>query len=148
MPQGSSLEKIDSLVSEIEDILDRNRSIDMYSISIGRGDGLTSMRLSRGSSAEITATVTSDVFQKKQTRQVMEDIEKQVDKIRGDAEVTFNLQSSVAMMAGGMGGSVEVSVSGPDIQEVSRLNDILIQEIQDVEGVKDVTCLLYTSRCV
>lgn len=142
MPQGSSLEKIDSLVSEIEDILDRNRSIDMYSISIGRGDGLTSMRLSRGSSAEITATVTSDVFQKKQTRQVMEDIEKQVDKIKGDAEVTFNLQSSVAMMAGGMGGSVEVSVSGPDIQEVSRLNDILIQEIQDVEGVKDVTSTL------
>ena len=136
MPQGSSLEKIDSLVSEIEDILDRNRSIDMYSISIGRGDGLTSMRLSRGSSAEITATVTSDVFQKKQTRQVMEDIEKQVDKIKGDAEVTFNLQSSVAMMAGGMGGSVEVSVSGPDIQEVSRLNDILIQEIRDVEGVR------------
>ncbi len=142
MAEGSPLENIDSLVSKIEDILNKNRSIDMYSISIGQGDSLTSMRLSRDSSAEITAAVTNDIFEKKQTRQVMEDIEKQVDQIKGDAEVTFNLQSSVAMMAGGMAGSVEVSVSGPDIQEVARLNNILIQKVQDVEGVKDVTSTL------
>lgn len=142
MPDGTPLEKIDSFVVEIEDILDGNKSISMYSVSVGEGDPLTSMRLSRSASAEITASVTSDVLKDKQTREVMEDVEKEVDEIKGDAEVTFNLQSTMSMLAGGMAGSVEISVSGPDIQKVSEINDDLVEKIEDVEGVKDVSSSL------
>ncbi len=142
MPEGSPLEKTDRFVAEIEDILDRHKSIAMYSVSIGQGDAITSMRLSRDTSAEIMATVTSETLKNKETHLVMEDIEKQVDKIKDDAEVTFNLQSTMSMLAGGMAGSVEVSVSGPNIQEVTRINDILVENLQDVEGVKRVTSSL------
>lgn len=142
MTENSPMDNIDSLVSQIEDILDKNSSINMYSVSIGRGDSLSSLRLSKGSSAEITAIVSRDAFKKKETRQVMEDVEGQVNEIKSDARITFNLQSTISMMAGGLAGSVEVSVSGPDILEVTRLNNILTEKIRHVEGVKDVTSTL------
>lgn len=142
MPQGLPLESTEEIVSKIEDILERHESVAMYSVSIGQGDTLTFMRLSDDASAEILVAVTPEVMEDKSTQLVMEDVERQVNEIKGDAEVAFNLQSTLSMLAGGMEGSVEVSVSGPDIQEVARLNDILVEKFKGVQGVKRVSSTL------
>ncbi len=144
MPEGTPIEKLDSLVSEIEQILDKNRSIELYTVSISTGGGsLTSLTTSEGgTTANITAVVTQEVLDKKETTKVMEEIEKEVDEIRDSAKVSFTPQSSIALMAGGMSGSVQVSVTGPDIVEVSRLNDEVIEKIKDLDNVKEVTSTL------
>ncbi|HQD85916.1 MAG TPA: efflux RND transporter permease subunit [Bacillota bacterium] len=142
MPEGLPLESTDEIVSKIEDILERHESVAMYSVSIGQGDTLTFMRLSDNASAEILVAVTPEVMEDKSTQLVMEDVERQVNEIKGDAEVAFNLQSTLSMLAGGMEGSVEVSVSGPDIREVARLNDILVEKLKGVQGIKRVSSTL------
>ena len=144
MPEGTPIEKLDNLVSEIEQILDKNRSIEMYTVSISGGGGsLTSLTTSEGgTAATITAIVTQETLNKKETVKVMEDIEKQVDKIRDGAKISFTPQSSIALMAGGISGSIQVSVTGPDITEVSRLNDEIAEKIKDLDDVKEVTSTL------
>ncbi len=144
MPEGTPIEKLDSLVSEIEQILDKNRSIELYTVSISAGGGsLTSLTTSEGgTTATITAVVTQEVLDKKETTKVMEDIEKQVDEIRDSAKISFTPQSSMALMAGGISGSVQVSVTGPDISEVSRLNDEIVEKIGNLDNVKEVTSTL------
>ena len=144
MPEGTPIEKLDSLVSEIEQILDKNRSIELYTVSISAGGGsLTSLTTSEGgTTATITAVVTQEVLDKKETTKVMEDIEKQVDEIRDRAKISFTPQSSMALMAGGISGSVQVSVTGPDISEVSRLNDEIVEKIGNLDNVKEVTSTL------
>ena len=141
MPEGSPLESTDELVSRIEEILDRHESVAMYSVTIGQGDSLTSMSLSRNASAEITATVTPEVLRDKTTHLVMEDVEEQVNKSKAML-LAFNLQFTLSTLTGGMEGSVEVSVSGPDIREVQSISDTLVETLNGVPGVKRVSSTL------
>ena len=113
MPEGSPLESTDELVSRFEEILDRHESVAMYSVTIGQGDSLTSMSLSRNASAEITATVTPEVLRDKTTHLVMEDVEEQVNKSASD-EVAFNCSPPCPPLPGAWAsGSVSVRARHP-----------------------------------
>jgi HAE1 family hydrophobic/amphiphilic exporter-1 len=59
MPEGTPIEKMDKLVLEIEDILDKNPAIQMYTASISAGAGITTLLTSEGGTvATLTAVVT------------------------------------------------------------------------------------------
>ena len=140
--EGTPLQKIDEVVSEIEKILESEKSVASYSVSVGRSEGLTGARSiltgAGASDARILVKVKDDVAKRKETRRVMDDVEEQVKKIKGDARVTFNLQSSVMALTNATSGSIEVLVSGPDIAEVSRLSDTLIDRMEKIDGMKYV----------
>lgn len=143
MPEGTPIEKMDKLVLEIEDILDKNPAIQMYTASISAGAGITTLLTSEGGTvATLTAVVTQETLDKKETIKVMEEVEREVDKIRDSAKISFTPQSTIALMAGGISGSVQLSVTGPDIAEVSRINDAVVEKIEQLDEVKEVTSTL------
>ena len=128
---------------EIEDILDKNPAIQMYTASISAGAGITTLLTSEGGTvATLTAVVTQETLDKKETIKVMEEVEREVDKIRDSAKISFTPQSTMALMAGGISGSVQLSVTGPDIAEVSRINDAVVEKIEQLDEVKEVTSTL------
>lgn len=70
--EGTPLQKIDEIVSEIEKILQSEKSVASYSVSVGRSEGLTGARsilTSAGASdAHILVKVKDDVAKRKETR--------------------------------------------------------------------------------
>lgn len=147
MKPGTRLETIDRLVGSIEDILKQERLIDQYSVTIGHSEGSLGFGAAMGSSdASILVYLTDDAAAKKATRSVIEAIQKKVDMVKGDAVVTYNTQSSLMMMAGDMPSVLQVVVSGPEIDVVSKLADEAIEKISGVQGLSDVQSSLKTGK--
>jgi len=140
MREGTPLDTVDRVVRKIEAVLDSDASVASYSVVVGEPEGLDRLRsfFSGGTDAQIIVRLVEEAAKEKATRTVMERVEKEVGKVKEDATVTFNPQSSLLMMSGSAPGTVEVLISGPDIREVEKLNEDFSAKMAGLPGMKYV----------
>lgn len=140
MKPGTPLEDLDKTVIAIEEVVAKEKAVEKYGVSVGRSGmmgGLQSSALG-GSDAEILVTLSEEAIDKKETQDVMDSVARKVEKIQGDASVTYNLTSSMMVMSGDLPSQLQVTVSGPDIAEVTRLSEELMEEMSGIEGLEVV----------
>ena len=139
VPEGTPLEDIDALVARIEEIVESEKSVDKYSVSIGsESAGALSSAVTGGADAQILVQLDESAREKKETQAVINSVKKQVQRLQGDFTATFNMTSSLMAVAGGMPSQAQVTVTGPDIAEVRSLSDELVERMKDVEGLEDI----------
>ena len=144
---GTPLEEVDSVVRRIEEVLSKEKTVESYAVTVGRPTGATfQSRVLGGWDAQILVTVTPETQAKKETSKTIKSLESKVDKVKGNATVSYNMQSSLMMMAGDLPTQILVRVAGPDIAKVAEIADDLVSKMKDVEGLKDVKSSLAESQ--
>jgi HAE1 family hydrophobic/amphiphilic exporter-1 len=145
---GTPLEDVDKTVAAIEGVLSKEESVDKYSVTVGQSGELARFQSSVMGSwdAQVLVTVTKETADKKETGKFMESLEKKVDKLRGDDSITYNLTSSLMMMAGDIPSQVKVRVGGPDLSTIASVSNQLVEKMKDVSGLKNVRSSLTESK--
>ncbi len=140
MKPGTPLEDLDKTVMAVEEIVAKEKAVEKYGVSVGHSGTMGGFQSSAigGSDAEILVTLSEEAINKKETQDVMDSVARKVEKVQGDASVTYNLTSSMMVMAGDLPSQLQVTVSGPDIAEVTRLSEELMDKMSDVEGLEAI----------
>ncbi len=138
--EGTPLSDIDSIVAQIEEIVGLDRSVEKYSVSIGGADSASglSSAVTGGADAQVLVHLTESAKEEKDTKAVLGSIKKQVERVPGDFKATFNMTSSLMVVAGDMPSQTQVTVAGPDIDVVKSLSEELMERMESVEGLDDI----------
>lgn len=136
MPVGTSLEKTNQTVGQIERILLKDPDVATVFSAAG-----TSLSL-RGTTRSLvpfqgSATVKLKEDRKSSTLDVMQRLRKQFGAIPGARAMPFQFDIVTMMMTGGTD-NVEVDIFGDDIGTLSRLSKQVMARVRDVPGLENV----------
>lgn len=149
MPTGTDLSTTAAKVGEIENILKAQPDVEVVFSRIGSGGGFRTMRSGASAgenTAEINVTMKHLEQRTRSTAEAMAAVRDQVEKIKGPADIAYNLQSTQSSMGGGPGNTLEVSVSGPDFEGLRSVVDQVISGLSRVEGLRDLESNLDVSK--
>lgn len=136
MPVGTSFERTDKAMRQIEAILMKNPNVDTAFSAAG-----TNLSL-RGASAALisnqgSALVKLKEDRKQTTQEVITDLRKQISRIAG-AQPRINQIDLVTQILTGGNQNVEVNIIGPDLDVLSRLGKEVTAAVRDVSGYENV----------
>jgi HAE1 family hydrophobic/amphiphilic exporter-1 len=135
LPVGTVLDDTQKVAGEIESILQDIPEVETIFSNIGVGDAMS------GSAASESGTFTvllKDLAERdRSTSEVMEDLRSKI-KIPG---ADINIESQDMYMGGGMGAGqpVNIKVVGDDLAELERLSELVMEEMRQVEGVREIS---------
>ncbi|MGM0445647.1 MAG: efflux RND transporter permease subunit [Bacillota bacterium] len=135
LPVGTVLDDTQKAAGEIESILQDIPEVETIFSNIGVGDVMS------GSAASESGTFTvllKDLSERdRSTSEVMEELRNKISIPGAD----INIESQDTFMGGGaMGGSqaVNIKVVGDDLAELERLSELVMEEMRQVEGVREI----------
>ncbi len=134
LPVGTVLDDTQEVAGEIEDILQDVPEVKTIFSNIGVGDAMS------GSAASESGTFTvllKDLSERdRSTSEVMEELRNKI-RIPG---ADINIESQDMYMGGGMGAGqpVNIKVVGDDLTELERLSELVMDEMRQVEGVREI----------
>jgi HAE1 family hydrophobic/amphiphilic exporter-1 len=137
VPYGTSLQKTDAIMTEIETyVKDNVDGLRDYSLSIGNTNMLSI-------SSANTASITVNLVGKNDRDLSADEIAAQItDDLSGIAGAKIDVAVSDQMMMSMGGAPVSVSVSGDDLIELDRIAGEVAEIIKGVDGTKTVTSSL------
>ncbi len=142
MPVGTSLDETNRVVTLVENLMKERPEVETVSVQVGSQaeenpadmaggvsttgshEGLVWVGLVEKSKREL-----SDV-------EVLEEIRKRLPRLRG---VKFEAIDLSQAMMGGASAPVEIKIFGKELSVLKEIADTIVQRIQDVEGLRDVT---------
>ncbi len=142
MPVGTSLDETNRVVSIVEDLMAQEPLIKIITAQVGSqaeddptemagGFGVT------GTNEGLFWVGLIDVDKRK-----LSDVEI-LEKIRGKfpkmKDVKFEAMDIGQMMMGGASAPVEIKIFGKDLSLLKEIADNMVERIQDVEGLRDIT---------
>ena len=134
LPVGTVLDDTQEVAGEIEETLQDIPEVETIFSNIGVGDTMS------GSTASEAGTFTvllKDLEQRdRSTSEVMEELRNKI-KIPG---ADINIESQNMYMGGGMGAGqpVNIKVVGDNLDELERLSELVMDEMRQVEGVREI----------
>jgi HAE1 family hydrophobic/amphiphilic exporter-1 len=135
VPYGTSIEKTDEIMSQIEDYVEHNvKDAESYSLSIGN----TSL-LSLGSTGG-GGTVSVNLVDKNEREDSVDEI---AEKIAADlsyisgAKIDVNVSNQMSMSMGGS--PIAISITGDDFAVMEEVSDDFIEIVKGVEGAANVS---------
>ena len=136
MPVGTSFERTDKAMQQVEAILMKNPNVDTAFSASG-----TNLSI-RGASAALIANQGSAIVKLKQqrkasTQEVINDLRKEMGRIAG-AQPRINQIDLVTQVLTGGNQNVEVNIIGPDLNVLSRLGKEVTAAVRDVSGYENV----------
>ncbi len=137
LPVGTNLDTTQKKVREFEDIILAIPEVESVTSQIGAGAGIESLRSSAVGgthSAELWIKLIPVVERNRTTEEVMLEVRRQIEPVRGEAEVAYNLQSAMAA-ASGQPSTLEVIVKGSDPDILREIVPGVMDEIAQVDGV-------------
>ena len=136
-PKGSRVEVVDELSLQAEKIVEQIPELESMNVSVSGASGGGMMR---GGSAEssISCQLVDKNDRKRSTDDIVEDLRNQLSDIAG-AEITVSSSSTMGSM---MGGGVEVEIYGDDMDTLQTISDEIALQMQNVEGVRQVSSSL------
>jgi HAE1 family hydrophobic/amphiphilic exporter-1 len=134
VPYGTSLEKTDEIMSQIEDYVEHNvEGLEDYSLSIGN-TSILSMGMSGGNSVSV------NLVDKNERTHSVDEIAARIAKDLSDiagAKIDVNVSDQMSMSMGGS--PVSISIEGDDFAVLERISDDIIGIVKDVDGTANVT---------
>ena len=136
MPVGTSFERTDKAMQQVEAILMKNPNVDTAFSAAG-----TNLSI-RGASTALISNQGSAIVKLKQqrkasTQDVINDLRKQMSRIAG-AQPRINQIDLVTQVLTGGNQNVEVNIIGPDLNVLSRLGKEVTAAVRDVSGYENV----------
>jgi HAE1 family hydrophobic/amphiphilic exporter-1 len=133
VPYGTSVEKTDEILSEIEDYVAHNvEGVENYALSIGN-TGLFSLGASGGGSVSVNLVDKRE--REHSTDEIAARIAKDLSYIAG-AQIDVNVSNQMSMSMGGS--PVSIAISGDDFAVMERLSDDFAGIVKDVDGTINV----------
>ncbi|MBU4253443.1 MAG: efflux RND transporter permease subunit [Acidobacteria bacterium] len=142
LPVGSSLDETDRVVAMAEDVLKGIPEISSISSQMGSQSEDNPSDLAGGFSttgpneALIWVGLVDQDKRSFSDKEVTEKIRARLPKLKG---VKFESMDMSQMMMGGSMTPIDIKVFGKDIWRLKDLADNIVERIQDVEGLRDVT---------
>lgn len=139
LPNGTKFEITNQLAANIEEKLRSIPEVDTIFTTVGSSGG-GAFQSSATNSANISVTLKPLSERKRSTSQIVEEVRGLTQGNPG-ATINVNARSSVrlpGLSGGGGGGDVQVNLNGPDLQVLSKLGDMVVEELKDIEGVRSV----------
>ncbi|MFO7814482.1 MAG: efflux RND transporter permease subunit [Halanaerobiales bacterium] len=132
LPVGTVLDETQQVAEDIEDEIGEIPEVETIFTNIGVGDIMS------GSSATEAGSFTvilKDLAERdRSTSQVMEELRNKI-KIPG---ADINIESQSGFFGPGGGQPINIKVVGDDLEELERLSALVMEEMNQVEGVREV----------
>lgn len=140
MPNGTLLAETEKVVTQIEKISKDTPGLEQLYTSIGSSGG----PLATGSSnmAQINLTLVKKDQRSLSTEQITEQLREKLTYIPG-AELTVKEQDN---SGGGAGAAIQISLRGDDLDVLEDISSIIVGEIKQVNGTRNVTTSLEEKR--
>jgi len=142
MPVGTSLEETNRVVTMAEELLDAQPEVEVVSAQVGSAAEEDPQDAASGFSNSGTHEGILWVGLTKQTERDLSDLEI-MERIRGKLpklkKVRFEAMDMGQMMSGGSQFPVEIKIFGKELDLLKGIADDLVDRIDDVEGLRDVT---------
>jgi HAE1 family hydrophobic/amphiphilic exporter-1 len=142
MPVGTSLAETNRVVSMAEELLDAQPEVNVISAQVGSAAEEDPQDTASGFSNAGTHEGILWVGLIKQTERKLSDLEI-MERVRGQLpklkNVKFEALDMGQMMSGGSQFPVEIKIFGKDIDLLKNIADDMVDRINDVEGLRDVT---------
>lgn len=149
MPTGTDLATTTAKVAEIESILKAQPDVEVVFSRVGGGSGFRALRSGANAgqnTAVISVTMKPLEDRSRSTPEAMAAVRDQAEKIKGPADIAYNLQSTQASMGGGQGNSLEVSVTGLTLEGLRGAVDQVALGLGRVDGLRDLESNLDVSK--
>jgi HAE1 family hydrophobic/amphiphilic exporter-1 len=140
LPAGTGLRETENKVRELERVIMQIPEVQNVTSRVGLGQTLDSLRSSATGGphvAEILVTLVPALQREASTEEVMVTIRDKVDKVKGGAEVSYNLQSALAAAAG-RPKTIEMTLTGPDLEGLRSQVLRVVNEVAQVDGIAGV----------
>ncbi|MES2461961.1 MAG: efflux RND transporter permease subunit [Armatimonadota bacterium] len=136
MPIGTSFERTDKAMQQVEAILMKNPNVDTAFAAAG-----TNLSI-RGASSRPVANQGAAIVKLKNdrkgsTQEVIDDLRKEMGRVAG-AQPRLNQIDLVTQILTGGNQNVEVNIVGPDLDVLSRLGKEVTAAVRDVSGYQNV----------
>jgi len=143
LPPGSTLDKTDSFVSELELILADKEEVVAISTRVG-GSQFMGMPGGGGSSNEARVRVEIDPAFMGEIDRIIEETRVQTDALPYEAETSFNRES--VLDAAGLETSLDLVISGGDLDTVMKITEQAVEILADHPTFSDVQSSLEENR--
>lgn len=137
LPTGTKFEITNELASRMEEKLQELPEVETIFTSVGSSGG-GAFQSSATNTANISVTLRDD--RARSTEQIVELARSFVQAPPGGNIGVFARTSGGLPGlggGGGGGGDIQVNLNGPDLQILSKLADMVVEELQDVEGIRN-----------
>ncbi|WP_282935770.1 efflux RND transporter permease subunit [Paenibacillus sp. RC67] len=136
--QGTKFEITNALTTKIEDQIKNIEDIDTIFTTVGSAGG-GAFQSSSTNSANISVTLKPLAERKLKTEQIVEQIRNMTQGNPG-AQISVNSRSSVRLpgLGGGGGADITVNLNGPDMAVLSKLGDMVAEELRNIPTLRSV----------
>jgi len=141
MPVGTSLEETDRVVTMVEDLMAKEPYIDIITAQAGSqaednpSDSASEFSASGPHEAIFWVGLVDQDERDQTDKEILESLRKKLPKYEG---VRFEALDLSQMMTGSQF-PIEIKIFGKDIDRLKEIADQIIERINDVEGLRDIT---------
>lgn len=132
LPVGTTLNETNKVAEDIEETLKKVPEVKTIFTNIGVGDMMTGSTASESGSFTVILKKLAD--RDRSTSQVMESLRTKI-KVAG-ADLNIESESGFLGVTGGK--PINIKVVGQNLKELERLTGLVIEEMKQVEGVREV----------
>ena len=143
LPPGTVMSTTDSYVGQVEEILSNRPEIISSSVQIG-GAGFIGIPGEGGVSNEAQVRVEIDPEYLDSMNKIIDEVRESLEKIPIDAEILIARES--LLDAAGLETSVDLVISGDDLEEVTALTDKAVKMLESQQIFSDIQSSLEKSR--
>jgi HAE1 family hydrophobic/amphiphilic exporter-1 len=142
MPVGTSLAETNRVVTMAEELLDAQPEVNVISAQVGSAaeedpqDAASGFSNSGTHEGILWVGLIKQTERKLSDLEIMERVRNKLPKLKN---VKFEAMDMGQMMSGGSQFPVEIKIFGKDIDLLKNIADGLVDRINDVEGLRDVT---------
>lgn len=142
MPVGTSLDETNRVVEMVENLMAKEPSIEIITAQVGSQAEDNPSEMAGGFSTTGTheglfwVGLVSKDKRSLSDAEILEKIRRKLPKLK---DVKFEALDMGQMMMGGASAPVEIKIFGKDLNLLKEIADNMVERIQDVEGLRDVT---------
>ncbi len=142
MPVGTSLDETNRVVEMVENLMAKEPSIEIITAQVGSQAEDNPSEMAGGFSTTGTheglfwVGLVSKDKRSLSDAEILEKIRRKLPKLK---DVEFEALDMGQMMMGGASAPVEIKIFGKDLNLLKEIADNMVERIQDVEGLRDVT---------
>ncbi|TDF96793.1 efflux RND transporter permease subunit [Paenibacillus piri] len=138
LAQGTKFEITNALATKVEDLIKNIPDIESIFTTVGGGGG-GAFQSASTNSANIQVTLKPLAERKQKTEQIVEQIRNLTSGNPG-AQISVNARSSIRLpgLGGGGGADIQVNLNGPDMAVLSKLGDMVAEELRAIPTLRNV----------
>ncbi|WP_240416900.1 efflux RND transporter permease subunit [Paenibacillus periandrae] len=138
LAQGTKFEITNALTSKVEALIKDIPDIESIFTNVGSAGG-GAFQSASTNSANISVTLKPLAERKLKTEQIVEQIRNLTNGNAG-AQISVNARSSIRLpgIGGGGGADIQVNLNGPDMAVLSKLGDMVSEELRAIPTLRNV----------